>query len=97
MVKAAFNKKMAPFTSTPDVRLGKKPVKCYIWSTTLYGAETWTLPAVDQKHLERFEMEKIIAKTTNTCTEFYHSFIQYTGSYMFRQCSAIIRELLGFV
>jgi hypothetical protein len=25
----------------------------------------------------------------------YHSFIQYTGSYMFRQQSAIIRELLG--
>jgi hypothetical protein len=41
-------------------------VKCYIWSTTLYGAETWTLRAVDQKHLESFEMwcwrrmEKII-------------------------------------
>jgi hypothetical protein len=38
-----------------------------------------------------------IAKTTNTCTELYHSFIQYTGSYMFRQWSAIIREILGFV
>ena len=40
-------------------------VKCYIWSTALYGAETWTLRAVDQKHLESFEvwccrrMEKI--------------------------------------
>ena len=33
----------------------------------------------------------------NKCTELYHSFIQYTGSYMFRQWSAIIRELLGFV
>ena len=31
-------------------------VKCYIWSTALYGAETWTLWAVDQKHLESFEM-----------------------------------------
>jgi len=31
-------------------------VKCYIWSTALYGAETWTLRAVDQKHLESFEM-----------------------------------------
>jgi hypothetical protein len=37
------------------------------------------------------------SKTTNTCTELHHSFIQYTGSYMFRQWSAIIRELLGFV
>jgi len=31
-------------------------VKCCIWSTALYGAETWTLRAVDQKHLESFEM-----------------------------------------
>jgi hypothetical protein len=31
----------------------KKLVKCYIWSIALCGAETW---AVDQKHLESFEM-----------------------------------------
>ena len=31
-------------------------MKCYIWSIALYGAETWTLRAVDQKHLESFEM-----------------------------------------
>ena len=34
----------------------KKLVKCYVWSIALYGAETWTLRAVDQKHLESFEM-----------------------------------------
>ena len=34
----------------------KKLVKCYVWSTALYGVETWTLRAVDQKHLESFEM-----------------------------------------
>ena len=34
----------------------KKLVKCYIWSVALYGAETWTLLAVDRKHLESFEM-----------------------------------------
>jgi hypothetical protein len=28
----------------------------YVWSIDLYGAETWTLRAVDQKHLESFEM-----------------------------------------
>jgi len=45
--------------------LRKKLVKCYIWSIAIYGAETWTLRAVDQKHLESFEiwcrrrMEKI--------------------------------------
>ena len=31
-------------------------MKCYIWSIALYGAETWTLRAVDQKHLVSFEM-----------------------------------------
>jgi len=31
-------------------------VNCYIWSIALYGAETWTLPAVDQKYPESFEM-----------------------------------------
>ena len=31
-------------------------MKCYIWSTALYGAETGTLRAVDQKQLESSEM-----------------------------------------
>jgi hypothetical protein len=31
-------------------------LKCYICSIALHGAETGTLRAVDQKHLERFEM-----------------------------------------
>ena len=40
-------------------------MKCYNWIIALYGAEAWTLRAVDQKHLESFEkwcwrrMEKI--------------------------------------
>jgi hypothetical protein len=40
MAKAAFKKKRALFTSTLDLELGKKLVKCYIWSIALYGAET---------------------------------------------------------
>jgi len=49
-----------------DLELRKKLVKCYIWSIALYGAENWTLRAVDQTNLESFEMwcwrrmEKII-------------------------------------
>ena len=41
-------------------------MRCYVWSIALYGAETWTFRATDQKHLESFElwcwrrMEKII-------------------------------------
>jgi hypothetical protein len=52
MAKAAFSKKRALFPSTLDLKLRKKLVKCYIWSI----AETWTLRAVDLKHLESFEM-----------------------------------------
>jgi hypothetical protein len=39
-----------------DLELRKKLVKCYIWSIALYGAETETVGAVDQKQLEIFEM-----------------------------------------
>jgi hypothetical protein len=56
MAKAAFNKKRTLFTSTLDFELRKKLVNCYVWSTTSYGTETWTLRAMDQKHLESFEM-----------------------------------------
>jgi hypothetical protein len=66
MAKAAINNKRTLFTSTLDLELRKKLVKCYVWNIALYGAETWTLRAVDQKYLESFEtwcwrrMEKII-------------------------------------
>jgi len=56
MAKTAFNKKRTLFTSTLDLEPRRKLVKCYIWSIPLYGAETWALRAVDQKHLESFEM-----------------------------------------
>jgi len=56
VAKVAFNKKRAFFTSTLDLELRKKLVKCYIWIIALYGAETGTLRAVDQKHLQSSEM-----------------------------------------
>jgi len=56
MAKAAFNKTRTLFTSTLDLELRKKLVKGYVWSIALYGAETLTLRAMDQKHLESFEM-----------------------------------------
>ena len=31
-------------------------MKCYVWSMALYGAETWTLRATDQKRPESFEI-----------------------------------------
>jgi hypothetical protein len=66
MANAAFNNKGVLVTSKMDLELRKKLVKCYMWSIALYGAETWTLRAVDLIHLENFEMwswrrmEKII-------------------------------------
>jgi len=56
MAKAAFNKKRALFTSTLDLELRKKLEKCYIWSTALYGAETWMHRAEYQKHLGSSKM-----------------------------------------
>jgi hypothetical protein len=52
MAKVSFNKKRTLFTSTLDLELRKKLVKCI----ALYGAETWRLRVVDQKHLGSFEM-----------------------------------------
>jgi hypothetical protein len=40
MVKAAFNNNNNIFTSKLDLNLRKKPVKCYIWSISFYGAVT---------------------------------------------------------
>jgi len=56
MAKAAFSKKKTLFSSKLDLNLRKKLIKWYIWSMALYGAETWTLRAADQKYLESFEM-----------------------------------------
>jgi hypothetical protein len=56
MKKAAFSKKRALFISKMGLELRKKLVKCYVWSIVLCGVGTWTIRAVDQKHLESFEM-----------------------------------------
>jgi len=55
MVKPAFNKKKALFTSKVELNLRQKLVKCYIWSRVLCDAVMWTLQKVDQKYLESFE------------------------------------------
>jgi hypothetical protein len=49
MAKTAFNKKKH-FTSKLGLNLRKKLAKCYVWSTALYGAETWILRKVDKKN-----------------------------------------------
>ena len=37
-------------------KLSSRIAKCYIWSTVLYGAETWTRTKVTSDKLEAFEM-----------------------------------------
>jgi hypothetical protein len=54
MAKAALNKKNTFSTSKVDLNLRKKLVNCYVWSTTLYGAETSTLRKADRKYLKKF-------------------------------------------
>ena len=49
-----YNKKKNLFTSKLDLNLRKRLVRCYVWSIALFGAETWTLRATDQKQLESF-------------------------------------------
>jgi hypothetical protein len=55
VAKAAFNRKKTLFTRKLGIEQRKKLVKRYIWSTVLYGAETWTLGKPDQKYWETFE------------------------------------------
>ena len=38
------------------IELRSRIAKCCIWSTLLYGAETWTLTKVTSDKLEAFEM-----------------------------------------
>jgi len=54
--KAAFQKNNTLFRRKLDLNLRTKPVKWYIWSIALYGAESWTFRKVDHKYVESFEM-----------------------------------------
>ena len=48
VAKTAFYKKTLFIKY--DLNLRNKPVKCYILSIALYGAEAWTLRKVDQRY-----------------------------------------------
>ena len=56
IAKEAFNRKISLLTSKLNIGLRKKLVRCYVWSITLYGSETWTLIKLERKNLESFEM-----------------------------------------
>ena len=45
-----------PVTSILDLKITKELANSYIWSITLYSAETWQHCKVEHKYVERFEM-----------------------------------------
>jgi hypothetical protein len=61
MAKVAFNRKKTVQLEI-ELKLNEKPLECYIWSITLYDAETRRFRKVNQKEMGLFEllrMEKI--------------------------------------
>jgi hypothetical protein len=56
MAKEAFNKRKELLTKKFKISVRKKLVKTLIWSTLLYGSETWTLRKEEIKRLEAVEM-----------------------------------------
>ena len=57
VAKSSFEKMHKVLTSRIINISGRlRLAKCYIWSTLLYGAETWTLSKATVKKLEAFEM-----------------------------------------
>jgi adenylylsulfate kinase-like enzyme len=56
MAKGPFSRKKIVFANKTDSDLRKNFVKCYIWSTGLCGAGTWTLQKVHRKNLGNLEM-----------------------------------------
>ena len=56
MAKDAFNRKISLLISKLNTELGKKLVRCYVWSIALYASESWTLGKFEQNYLESFEI-----------------------------------------
>ena len=56
IAKEAFNGKISLLTRKLNIELRKKLVRCYVYSISLYGSETWTLRELERKYLEGFKM-----------------------------------------
>ena len=50
--------KMRTIMTNPKISIPARLrfIKCYVWSTLLYGVETWTISKMSQQRLEAFEM-----------------------------------------
>jgi len=56
MAKEAFSKRKELFTRNVKKGIKKKLVKTLVWTTLLYGSETWTLKKEEIKRLKAAEM-----------------------------------------
>ena len=56
MAKVAFTKRKELLCKSLKTSLKKKIIKTIVWSTLLYGAETWSLKKKEMKRLEACEM-----------------------------------------
>ena len=57
IASSTFNKMRSTLTNKSiSSETRKRIMSCYIWSTLLYGAETWTLTSAMVNRLEAFEM-----------------------------------------
>jgi hypothetical protein len=57
IARSAFRKMNSILTTRRNsIETRKRLLKCYVWSTLLYGAETWTISQKMNKRLEAFEM-----------------------------------------
>ena len=57
IARAAFNSlKGALLSSNISLNTKKRIIKCYVWSTLLYGCETWTVTQTHINKLQAFEM-----------------------------------------
>src|ERR1700733_10483390 len=54
--KDAFMKRKELLRGKMNRNLKKRLIKTLVWSTVLYGSETWTMRKEDIKKLEAFEM-----------------------------------------
>ena len=57
IAKTTFSKMKDVLKSTKiPLNTRKRILQCYVWSTLLYGTETWTITKVMKTRLEAFEL-----------------------------------------
>ena len=61
-----------------DMAVRIRVLKCYVWSTLLYGCEAWTLSSVMMKKLEAFETWLYRKNVKNIMERQDHQMMKFT-------------------